>query len=148
MYNINRSALVPYSAQKMFDLVNDVDHYQDFLPWCGGSKMIEEDETTSLASVTISFKGVHKTFTTANELVRPEQIKLKLVDGPFSSLEGTWTFKPLDENACKLGLDLDFDFSNRLVGAVIGPVFKLIADSMIDSFVKRAEALYSDSSTA
>jgi len=142
MYNINRSALVPYSAQQMFDLVNDIDHYKDFLPWCGGSKMIEEDETSSLASVTIAFKGVHKTFTTANKLIRPAEIKLELVDGPFSKLEGTWTFKQLDEHACKLSLDLDFDFSNRLVGAVIGPVFKIIANSMIESFVKQAEARY------
>lgn len=142
MYNINRSALVPYSTQKMFDLVNDVDHYQNFLPWCGGSKMIEESEEASLAAVTIAFKGVNKTFTTANKLIRPSEIKLKMVDGPFSKLEGKWTFKTLDENACKLSLNLDFDFSNRLVGAVIGPVFKIIADSMIDSFIKQAEVLY------
>ena len=143
MYNINRSALVTYSARKMFDLVNDVDHYDEFLPWCGGSKMLEESEDASLASVTIAFKGVHKTFTTRNKLTRPSEIKLELVDGPFSQLQGTWTFKALDDNACKLCLDLDFDFSNRLVGAVIGPVFKIIADSMIESFVKRADALYS-----
>ena len=142
MYNINRSALVSYSAEKMFKLVNGVDDYQNFLPWCGGSKIIEESENASVASVTIAFKGVHKTFTTANELTRHSQIKLAMVDGPFSKLEGIWTFKALDENACKLSLDLDFDFSNRLVGAVIGPVFKIIADSMIDSFVKRAEVLY------
>lgn len=146
MYNINRSALVPYSAEKMFELVNDVENYQNFLPWCGGSEKTEETENSSVASVTIAFKGVHKTFTTANQFARPSEIKLALVDGPFSKLEGIWTFKALDENACKLSLDLDFDFSNRLVGAVIGPVFKLIADSMIDSFVKRAEALYSGES--
>lgn len=142
MYNINRTALVPYSAEKMFKLVNGVDDYKDFLPWCGGSKMLEESEHDSLASVTIAFKGVHKTFTTKNKLIRPSEINLALVDGPFSQLEGTWIFKPLDENACKLSLDLDFGFSNRLVGAVIGPVFKIIADSMIDSFIKRAEVLY------
>jgi ribosome-associated toxin RatA of RatAB toxin-antitoxin module len=142
MYNINRSALVPYSNQKMFDLVNDVDNYQNFLPWCGGSEVLEQSEGASVASVTIAFKGIHKTFTTANILMRPAEIRLAMVDGPFSKLEGTWTFKALDENACKLSLDLDFDFSNRIVGAVIGPVFKIIADSMIDSFCKRAEQVY------
>lgn len=147
MYNINRSALISYSAEKMFDLVNDVDRYQQFLPWCGGSKKLEESEHNSVASVTISFKGVHKTFTTANQLERPKQIKLTLIDGPFSQLEGTWTFKPLDDNACKLNLDLDFDFSNRLVGSVIGPVFKIIADSMIESFIKRADELYGQTQT-
>jgi ribosome-associated toxin RatA of RatAB toxin-antitoxin module len=126
----------------MFDLVNDVDNYQNFLPWCGGSEVLEQSAEANVASVTIAFKGIHKTFTTANILTRPTEIKLAMVDGPFSKLEGTWTFKALDENACKLSLDLDFDFSNRIVGAVIGPVFKIIADSMIDSFCKRAEQVY------
>jgi ribosome-associated toxin RatA of RatAB toxin-antitoxin module len=142
MYNINRSALVPYSSQKMFDLVNDVENYKNFLPWCGGSEVIEESEETSVASITIAFKGVHKTFTTANRLKYHTEIRIAMVDGPFSKLEGIWTFKALDENACKLSVDLDFDFSNRIVGAVIGPVFKIIADSMIDSFCKRAEQIY------
>ena len=142
MYNINRSALVPYSDQKMFDLVNDVKDYNNFLPWCGGAEVIEENDDTKVASVTIAFKGIHKTFTTSNTLSRPAEIRITLVDGPFSRLEGLWTFKPLDENACKLSLDLDFDFSNRVVGAVIGPVFRIIADSMIDSFCKRAEEIY------
>lgn len=142
MYNINRSALVPYSDQKMFDLVNDVKGYKNFLPWCGGSEVLEENDDTKVASVTIAFKGIHKTFTTSNTLSRPAEIRITLVDGPFSRLEGIWTFKALDENACKLSLDLDFDFSNRVVGAVIGPVFRIIADSMIDSFCKRAEEIY------
>jgi ribosome-associated toxin RatA of RatAB toxin-antitoxin module len=142
MYNINRSALVPYSDQKMFDLVNDVKDYKNFLPWCGGAEVIEENDDTKVASVTIAFKGIHKTFTTSNTLSRPAEIRIALVDGPFSRLEGIWTFKALDENACKLSLDLDFDFSNRVVGAVIGPVFRIIADSMIDSFCKRAEEIY------
>jgi len=142
MYNINRSALVPYSSEKMFDLVNDVEDYKNFLSWCGGSEVLEHSEQASIASVTIAFKGIHKTFTTSNTLSRPTEIQLAMVDGPFSKLEGTWTFKALDENACKLSLVLDFGFANRFVGAVIGPVFKIIADSMIDSFCKRAEEIY------
>ncbi|MCP4010754.1 MAG: type II toxin-antitoxin system RatA family toxin [Proteobacteria bacterium] len=144
MYNINRSALVPYSSQKMFDLVNDVENYKNYLPWCGGSEVIEESENTSLASITIAFKGVHKSFTTANKLTRHTEIRIAMVDGPFSKLEGIWTFKALEENACKLSVDLDFDFSSRIVGAVIGPVFKIIADSMIDSFCKRAQEIYGE----
>lgn len=144
MYNISRSALVAYSDQKMFDLINDVDDYQNFLPWCGGSKVLEDEQGSRVASVTIAFKGVHKTFTTHNRLDPYQQIKLEMVDGPFSKLSGTWGFKALDENACKISLDLNFDFSNRLVGAIIGPVFKIIADSMLDSFCKRADELYSE----
>ena len=142
MYKINRSALVPYSAQQMYELVNDVDNYKNFLPWCGGSRTIEKNDDSSVASVDIAFKGVHKSFTTSNRLVPGESIQMAMVDGPFNTLEGHWSFKELDENACKISLDLDFDFSNRIVGAVIGPVFKLIADSMLDSFIKRAEELY------
>ena len=144
MYKINRSALVPYSAQQMYELVNDVDNYKNFLPWCGGSRTLEKTDDSSLASVDIAFKGVHKSFTTSNQLAPDESIAMQMVDGPFSTLQGRWNFKPLDENACKISLDLDFDFSNRVVGAVIGPVFKLIADSMLDSFVKRAVELYGD----
>ena len=143
MYNINRSALVAYSDQKMFDLINDVENYQEFLPWCGGSKIIEETNSTRTGAVTIAFKGVHKTFTTKNTLIPYKEIGMQMVDGPFSKLEGTWSFKKLDDDACKISLDLEFDFSNRLVGAVIGPVFKIIANSMLDSFIKRAEDLYS-----
>jgi ribosome-associated toxin RatA of RatAB toxin-antitoxin module len=126
----------------MFDLVNDVDNYQNFLPWCGGSEVLKENENTRVASVTIAFKGIHKTFTTSNTSSPPTNINLKMVDGPFSKLEGTWSFKALGESACKLQLDLNFDFSNRIAGAVIGPVFKIIADSMVHSFCKRAEAIY------
>ena len=142
MYQINRSALVPYSDQKMYELINDVDDYKNFLPWCGGSRTIEKTENSSLASVDIAFKGVHKTFSTKNRLSPPASIEMEMVDGPFSMLKGRWSFKALDENACKIKLDLDFDFSNRIVGAVIGPVFKIIADSMIDSFTRRADELY------
>jgi ribosome-associated toxin RatA of RatAB toxin-antitoxin module len=142
MYNINRSALVSYSDQKMYELINDVDGYKKFLPWCGGSQVLEDNGDNRLASVTIAFKGVHKTFTTHNTLTPYSRIRLDMVDGPFSRLHGTWTFKALDANACKISLDLDFDFSNRLIGAVIGPVFKIIADSMLDSFIKRADEIY------
>ena len=93
MYNISRSALVPYSDQKMFDLINDVDDYENFLPWCGGSKVLEDDKGRRVASVTIAFKGVHKTFTTQNTLDPYKQIKLEMVDGPFSKLSGSWRLK-------------------------------------------------------
>ena len=145
MYTIRRSALVPYSDQRMFDLINDVDDYKQFLPWCGDSEIIEDADDQRTASVTIAFKGVHKTFTTRNTLSPHEEIKIEMVDGPFSQLEGTWKFKSLDENACKISLDLDFSFSNRIVDAMIGPVFKIIANSMLDSFVKRASELYETS---
>lgn len=142
MYHIERSALVPYSAAQMYALVNDVPTYADFLPWCGGSAVLEESDTEMLASVTIAFKGVNKTFTTRNTLCADESVAMQMVDGPFSELGGIWRCKPLSDDASKISLELEFDFANRLVGAVIGPVFKAIADSMVESFVKEAERRY------
>ena len=142
MYSINRSALVNFSAQQMYQLINDVDAYQDFLPWCGDSKVLEQGDDSMMASVTISFKGVNKTFTTRNTLTPYSEVAMQLKDGPFSELEGAWQFQALDSEACKISLSLEFGFSNRLVGAVIGPVFSKIADSMVESFCRRAEAVY------
>ncbi len=141
MYKVERSALVMHSAERMCELVNDVDRYQDFLPWCGGSRVLSRDDGVYTASVDIAFKGLSKTFTTRNVTRGNEQTDMALVDGPFSELTGVWIFKPLSPEASKISLSLEFGFSNRVVEAVVGPVFKLIADSMVDSFVKRADEL-------
>lgn len=143
MYSIERSALVPHSARQMFDLVNDVSGYPEFLPWCGGTHLIEESAERITASITIAFKGVHKDFTTSNRITPGEMIEIELVDGPFSHLVGHWHFKVLDESACKISLALEFGFSSRVAGMVVGPVFKHIADSMVESFCKRALEIYS-----
>jgi len=139
MYTVSRSALVSHSAEKMFNLVNDVDRYSDFLPWCGDSREVERTNNEVLASVTIDFKGIRKTFTTKNLLKPYQRIDLTLVDGPFSELSGSWEFQELGFDSCKVVLNLDFDFSNKLVGALVGPVFSSIADSMVGSFCSRAD---------
>ena len=142
MYRIERSALVPFSAEQMFELVNDVDSYQAFLPWCGASEEINREQDEVLASVTIAFKGIHKTFTTRNTLTPFEKTHMELVDGPFSQLSGDWLFKALGEDGCRISLELEFDFSNVLVAKALGPLFSAIADSMVDSFCRRAEQVY------
>ena len=142
MYTVTRSALVRHSARKMFILVDDVDQYQEFLPWCGGSEVISRTGEEVIASIKIAYKGVEKSFTTRNQLVGTQKIILTLVDGPFSKLNGIWEFIQLEKNASKVELNLQFDFSNRLLGVLVGPVFRIIADSMVDSFVKRAEEIY------
>ena len=142
MYTVTRSALVRHSARKMFILVDDVDQYQEFLPWCGGSEVISRTGEEVIASIKIAYKGVEKSFTTRNQLVGTQKIILTLVDGPFSKLNGIWEFIQLEENASKVELNLQFDFSNRLLGVLVGPIFRIIADSMVDSFVKRAEEIY------
>jgi ribosome-associated toxin RatA of RatAB toxin-antitoxin module len=142
MYKVTRSALVSHSARNMFNLVNDVESYSDFLPWCGESVELERSDTEVIASVMISYGGIRKTFTTRNQLIGYEKTVLSLVDGPFSELSGTWDFTRLGDQACKIALDLEFDFSNKIVGKVVGPVFSGIANSMVDSFCKRADQIY------
>lgn len=147
MYTVKRSALVTHSARKMFTLVNDVPRYQEFLPWCGGSEEINRTDEEVIASIKIAYKGIEKSFTTRNKPEGNRKIILTLVDGPFSELHGIWEFIQLEENASKVKLDLQFDFSNRLLGAVVGPVFRRIADSMVDSFVQRADEMYASEQT-
>ena len=142
MYAVKRSALVNHSAQQMYELVNDVARYQEFLPWCGGSRIVSEHESGYIASITISFKGINKSFSTRNDVVANERTDMVLVDGPFSELAGNWQFVPLGEDSSKIALELKFGFSNRVVGAVVGPIFNSIADSMVDSFCKRADQVY------
>ena len=129
----------------MYTLVNDVDQYADFLPWCKSSRVIESDESHMVASIEISKGALEKTFTTRNKLVRDESIEMELVDGPFKSLHGHWRFSPLKaENACKVALVLDFDFENSLMSIAVKPVFTQIANSMVDSFCQRAIEVYGE----
>jgi ribosome-associated toxin RatA of RatAB toxin-antitoxin module len=139
---VHKSVFLGYSAQQMFDLVDRVEDYPKFLPWCGGVEVRERGENSVVASVGINFHGVKQSFTTSNLNTPPTIIKMNLVDGPFKTLHGTWTFKPLREDACKVELDLQYEFSSRLLEQVIGPVFGMIANSMVDSFCKRAETVY------
>ena len=142
MPNISKSALINHSASKMFALVDDVSSYKEFLPWCGGSEELSRNEDEVEASVTISHSGLNKTFTTLNRLQKNKMIEIKLVDGPFKHLHGFWRFDPLLDDACKISLDLEYEFSNMLLDIAIGPVFNQIANSMVDSFCERAEVIY------
>ena len=144
MYTVARSALVMHSAEDMYTLVNDIESYALFLPWCGGASVREHTDREMVAEVRIAFRGVGKSFTTRNRLEPFEKITMMLVDGPFSELSGAWTFKPLRRDACRISLDLRFDFSNAVTGRVVGPVFKHIADSMVDSFVGRAAQIHGE----
>lgn len=142
MPTVNKSALVPYSAEQMFELVNDIESYPVFLPWCRSARVIAREGDEVRAAIEIAKGRVQKTFETLNRLQRPERIELQLVEGPFSRLHGVWLFQPLRENACKVSLNLEFDFSSLLMRATVGPVFNRIADTMVDSFCKRADRVY------
>ena len=142
MSQVNKSALVPYSAEQMYKLVDDVSSYQQFLPWCGASEEISREENVVVGSVTIAKGSLNKSFTTKNILIENEQIEVILVDGPFKKLHGFWTFKELKPGACKVSLDLEYEFSNKILSMVVGPVFNQVANTMVDSFVKQAKVVY------
>ena len=142
MTQVDRSALVLHTAEQMFDLVNDVENYPQFLTWCSGSTIIESSDEVMQASLRVAKGGLKYGFTTRNLLKRPGEIKMALVEGPFSSLSGVWTFKPLSDEACKVSLSLKFDFSGKLTSFAMSKVFNQMAASMVDSFVSRADKVY------
>ena len=142
MANVSRSALVGYSAESMFDLINDVKQYPVFIPGCTETKVLEQDNDNMVASLLISKAGVKQWFTTHNTLKRGEFIQMNLVDGPFSRLTGGWTIKPLSESGCKIELNLDFAFSSKIVEMAFGRVFNSIAANMVVAFTERAKQVY------
>ncbi|SKA55351.1 SRPBCC family protein [Enterovibrio nigricans] len=142
MPRITRSALVPFSAEQMFKLVNDVESYPSFLPGCAGSRVLEASDSAMTASVDVAKAGIRKTFTTRNELVSGEAIKMELVDGPFRKLVGGWNFTSLDTDACKIELNLDFEFKNSLVEMAFGKVFNELTLNMVKAFTQRARDVY------
>jgi ribosome-associated toxin RatA of RatAB toxin-antitoxin module len=126
----------------MFDLVDDVGRYCEFLPWCGGSQVLETRPDGKKARIDIAFHGVKASFTTDNVNVPPRSITMNLVDGPFRELHGKWTFHALREDACKVEFTLVYEFGTSVLGALVGPVFNEIAHTFIDAFVRRAAVTY------
>jgi len=143
MASIERSALVSYSCQQMFDLVNDIGSYPEFVPGCVGSRTLQQQDNTKVAQLDISKAGIRKSFATKNTLHEPERIDMQLVEGPFKSLSGGWQFQALGDQACKIIFKLDFEFSNRLLGMAFGKIFNEITGRMVDAFVQRANQVYS-----
>lgn len=144
MTDIHKSALVVYSSEQMYDLVNDIESYADFLPWCRSSRVLSEEDNVIEASLEIAHGALHKSFTTRNTLVPKQRIQMNLVEGPFKHLEGVWRFDPLGEQGCKVSLDLSFEFSSRLMGMTLGPVFSAIANSLVDAFTQQAVKKYGE----
>jgi len=139
---VKKSALVMHSARQMFDLVNDVESYPEFLPWCSSTTLISRTENKVCAELEVSRMGVRQKFATCNQVVPGEHMDIELVEGPFKHLVGRWEFKSLREDACKVELELDFDFSGKLINAAFGTVFHQVANTLVDSFCKRAEEVY------
>jgi ribosome-associated toxin RatA of RatAB toxin-antitoxin module len=136
---VNRSALVGHSAQKMYALVADVESYPQFLPWCDRAFVSVNEPGRTVATLHINVRGLKKEFTTENFNRADARIDMKLVSGPFRSLEGSWVFNALSENACKVELTLRYQFASALLEKIAGPAFHDIADTFVDAFVRRAD---------
>ncbi|OYY93975.1 MAG: ubiquinone-binding protein [Hydrogenophilales bacterium 28-61-23] len=149
MAEVVKTVLVPYSAEEMFVLVDGVENYPQFLPWCGGTEVHLRDDTTTEATIHISYMQVKQQFTTQNSKRRPEEMIVRLKRGPFRKLEGSWRFKSLADpsgkiSACKIEFVMNYEFSSGLLERVLGPVFGILTNNMVDAFVRRAEQVYGE----
>ncbi|VAW90807.1 Ribosome association toxin RatA [hydrothermal vent metagenome] len=142
MKKIHKSALVTYSPEQMFLLVDDIDAYADFLPWCSNSNVIERTDEFVKGNLEISYGSLNKSFVTKNINTLHSQIEMQLVEGPFKHLLGLWSFKALGGDGCKIELNMEFEFSNKLIDMTVGPVFSKIANSLVDAFTERAKSIY------
>lgn len=142
MPQITKTVLVEHSQEEMFGLVDAVERYPEFLPWCGGSSVSHCDDMTTRATIHINYRGIRQSFTTENTKSRPETMWVKLIEGPFRTLDGEWRFLSLEGGGCKIVFRLHYEFSSRILEKLVGTVFHYIANTMVDAFVKRAEVIY------
>jgi ribosome-associated toxin RatA of RatAB toxin-antitoxin module len=140
MKKINRSAIVEHSAQRLYDLVEDIESYPEFLPWCLAARA-ERGEPATLATLTVGVSGLRQSFTTRNENRPAESIVMQLVEGPFRSFAAAWRFRALSASACKVEFTIEYEFSSRALAKLLEPLFDRIADTMVDAFTRRADAL-------
>jgi ribosome-associated toxin RatA of RatAB toxin-antitoxin module len=142
MADVRKNVLVNHSAERMFKLVDQIEDYPLFLPWCGGSKVITRNDDITKASIHIKYSGVNQSFTTQNTKQFPNRIDLTLIDGPFKKLEGYWIFNPIHEEACSIEFHLHYEFSNFILEKLISPIFSRIANTFVDGFVTQADKIY------
>ncbi len=139
---VQKTVLLAFSAEQMFALVEKVEDYPAFLPWCGGVEVKQRSPEKLVATISIAYRGIKQSFTTENQNTPSTHMQMKLIEGPFSVLDGQWHFKPLREDACKVEFELHYEFSSKVLEKLIGPVFSVIANSFVESFCKRAEEVY------
>tara|TARA_B100000497_G_C7605488_1_gene363689 strand:- start:561 stop:992 length:432 start_codon:yes stop_codon:yes gene_type:complete len=139
---IKRTALVPYACEVAFEVVDQIDAYSEFLPWCAESRVLQRTESEVIATLVLAKSGIRQSFTTKNQLMRPNVIGLSLVDGPFQQLEGGWVFDALGDAGCKISLEMRFEFSSKLMDQTFGRVFGVAADRMVDAFTARLDDLH------
>jgi len=139
---VEKTVLLPFSAEQMFMLVDNVAEYPQFLPWCGGTSVTVIDDKKIRATVHINYLHVKQSFTTENVRLKPHSIDINLLNGPFKSLDGSWHFIALAPTACKIEFRLNYEFSNKLLEKIVGPVFHYIATTFVEAFIRRAEQVY------
>ncbi|MCV2369334.1 type II toxin-antitoxin system RatA family toxin [Roseateles oligotrophus] len=150
MKHVKKSVLLWYSPREMYDLVVGIERYPEFLPWCERAELLEQEDEGVTARLSLAYAGVRHAFTTRNSHEVDRRVSMRLVDGPFSLLDGDWRFLPLvkpggnaeGEVACKIEFDLRYAFSSVALEAVVSPVFDRVANTFVDRFVQRAEAVY------
>ena len=144
MKRIARSAIVEHSAGEMYALVDAIEAYPGFLPWCAQAVVHERKPGATRATLTVGLHGLRHSFTTQNENRPGEAIDMRLVQGPFRRFHGEWRFVPLGEHACRIEFTLEYEFSSRTLGRLLAPLFDGIADSMVEAFVRRAGELHAN----
>lgn len=142
MPDVNQSVLVEFTPEQMFALVDAVEDYPGFLPWCGGTTLIHRDASTTRATISINYRGIRRSFTTENAKREPLEMRIRLVEGPFSRLDGRWHFIRLAGRGCKIEFELHYEFAGRMLDRLVSPVFRHIASTLVDAFVKRARQIY------
>jgi ribosome-associated toxin RatA of RatAB toxin-antitoxin module len=142
MARVEKSVLVAHTPERMFALVDKVEEYPIFLPWCGGTELIVRDEFRTEATLHIAYMGIRQSFTTENTKQHPREMRIRLKEGPFSEMEGDWLFLPLGSDACKVEFRLQYVFSSRVLETILSPVFSHITNTFVDAFVRRADEVY------
>jgi ribosome-associated toxin RatA of RatAB toxin-antitoxin module len=139
---VTRSVLVAHTPAQMFALIDAVEDYPKFLPWCGAAKVLHRDESTTRATLEIDYRGIRQSFTTENAKRPPDEMLIRLKEGPFRKLEGEWRFTALGQQGCKIEFRMSYEFSGRVLERLIGPVFNYIANNLVEAFVKRAAQIH------
>jgi ribosome-associated toxin RatA of RatAB toxin-antitoxin module len=140
MKKISRTAIVEHSAEAMHALIEDIEAYPRFLPWCREARVLERGAAGTLASLTVGLRGLRQSFTTRNLSQAGRSIDMRLVEGPFHSFAASWRFTPLADGACRIEFAMQYEFSSRVLARVLEPLFQGIADTMVDAFIRRADA--------
>lgn len=142
MKRIARSAIVEHAAAAVYAIVEDIESYPDFLPWCYAARVHERRAGRTVATLTVGMRALRQSFTTENTNLAGESIDLHLVKGPFKRFAATWHFTPLGEHAAKIEYSMEYEFSSRALGKALEPLFAKIADTMVSAFSRRADQLY------